>query len=55
MGGCGSIPWAAIERYADRYGIHDLDEFERFVRMIRAQDRIYLQHVAKQAKAASKK
>lgn len=50
LGGCGPIPWTAIERYADRYGIDDLDAFERFGRMIRAQDRVYLTDVAEKLK-----
>lgn len=33
--GLGPIPWSVINAYADRYGICDIDEFERFVRLIR--------------------
>lgn len=54
MGGCGSISWSAIDRYAERYGIDDLDDFERFRRMIRAQDRVYLEDVAERAKKGGK-
>lgn len=50
MGGCGPIPWSAIDRYAERYGIDDLDEFERFRRFIRGQDRVYLERAAEEAK-----
>lgn len=50
MGGAGPIPWSAIDRYAARHEIDDLDEFDRFRRMIRAQDRAYLDHVAEEAK-----
>lgn len=50
MGGCGAVPWSAIDRFAARYGIDDLDMFERFERLIRAQDRVYLADVAERAK-----
>lgn len=50
MGGAGSIPFSAIDRYAARYGIDDLDEFDRFRRMIRAQDRAYLKDAAERMK-----
>lgn len=54
MGGCGPIPWCALDRYADRYGMDDLDEFERFARLIRAQDRVYLADVAEKLKRRGK-
>lgn len=50
LGGAGAIPWSALDRYAARHGIDDLDEFERFQRMIRAQDRVYLDHAAEASK-----
>ncbi|WP_443136604.1 phage tail assembly chaperone [Methylobacterium sp. Leaf399] len=50
IGGCGPIPWSAIDRYAERYGIDNLDEFERFRRFIRGQDRVYLERAAEEAK-----
>jgi hypothetical protein len=31
----GPVPWSVINSYADRYGITDIDEFERFVFLIR--------------------
>jgi hypothetical protein len=34
----GRIPWSSIDRYAQRYRIDDLDEFERFARLISAMD-----------------
>ena len=46
MSGCGSIHWCAVERDATRYGT---DAFERFGRLIRAQDRVYLEHLAAKA------
>ena len=50
LGGVGSIPWSALDRYAARHGIDDPDEFERFQKLIRAQDRAYLDHAADEAK-----
>lgn len=50
LGGAGPIPWTALDRYAARHGIDDLDAFERFRRMIRAQDGAYLKHMAEKAK-----
>lgn len=55
MGGAGPIPWSAIDRYAARHEIDDLDDFDRFRRMIRAQDRTYLEHMAEEAKRAGGK
>lgn len=40
--GLGAIPWTAIDRYAQRHGVDDPDEFERFVRLIRLLDRVFL-------------
>lgn len=51
MGGCGPIPWTAIDRYAARHDIQGADEFERFVRLIRALDQVYMKHVAEKSKA----
>lgn len=50
MGGAGPIPWSAIDRYAARHEIDDPDDFDRLRRMIRAQDRAYLDHMAEEAK-----
>lgn len=36
----GPIPWTAIDAYACRYNLFDLDEFERFVRLIRAMETV---------------
>lgn len=35
----GPIMFSSIDRYARRYSINDLDEFERFMALIRALDR----------------
>lgn len=42
MGGCGYIPFVAIDRYAARYGIVGVDEFERFQTLLRQMDDAYL-------------
>lgn len=52
--GEGSIPFAAIERFAERYGVaDDLDEFDRFQAIIRAVDHEYLKIRGEQAKATA--
>jgi hypothetical protein len=40
--GTGRIPFISIDRYADRYGIADIDAFERFRAIIRAMDTEFL-------------
>lgn len=32
----GPVPWSAIDAYGRRYGLDDIDEFDRFVGLIRA-------------------
>ncbi len=54
-GGAGSIPWTAIDRYATRHGIGDPDAFDRFMSLIRAMDRVYLDYAADQAKEGERK
>jgi hypothetical protein len=41
MGGIGSIPFVAIDRYADRYGINGRDEFDRFHALIQRLDKAF--------------
>lgn len=41
----GEIPFTAIDSYAARYGVTDLDEFEELLFVIKALDRVYLEHV----------
>jgi hypothetical protein len=36
------IPWVAIEAYAQRYGVVEIDEFELFADLVRACDEAYL-------------
>jgi hypothetical protein len=38
----GPIPFTAINAYAQRYGIEDVDEFDRLLALIRMQDAEYL-------------
>ena len=40
----GTIPFAVIDQYAARFGIVDLDEFERFYRAIQEMDREFVKH-----------
>jgi hypothetical protein len=40
--GVGAIPFIAINAYATRYGIVEIDEFDRFMMLIKAQDSEYL-------------
>lgn len=42
--GPGRIPFTAICAYADRYGIRDVDAFERFRHLVMAMDRTYIAH-----------
>ena len=41
--GLGPISFLSIDAYGRRYGIDDLDEFDRFLSIIRAMDAEYLQ------------
>lgn len=40
MGGAGAIPFSAIDRYAERYGLIG-DAFETFIDLIRAMEGVY--------------
>jgi hypothetical protein len=48
MGGVGMIPFLAIDRYAERFGVTDADEFSQFFDTIRTMDAAYLRKVGKQ-------
>jgi hypothetical protein len=41
LGVIGQIPFVAIDRFADRYGIADRDEFACFHGHIKAMDRVW--------------
>ncbi|MFC5421949.1 hypothetical protein ACFPOB_20515 [Bosea eneae] len=47
LGGAGRIPFSAIDRWADRYGISDLDAFERLKTLIDVLDAEFLKLAAK--------
>lgn len=47
MGGAGFIPFEAVDRYAERHGIDDPDEFDEFTRLIRALDEAYVAETSK--------
>lgn len=40
--GAAPIPWSSIDRYAARYGIHDIDKFDRFATLIKRMDAVVL-------------
>ena len=40
--GIGPVAWTAVDRYAERYGVDDPDEYDRFVRLMRAMDMAFL-------------
>lgn len=42
FGSVGAIPWSAIDRYAQRHGPEDSDEFTRFTTLLRAMDAVWL-------------
>jgi hypothetical protein len=44
--GCvGPIPWAVIDRFAERHGIIDPDEHQRLVERLRVLDAVYREAV----------
>lgn len=45
--GLGQIPSTAIERYATRNGIDDLDDYTLFAKLIRVCDAAFLKHYEK--------
>jgi hypothetical protein len=55
MGGPGPIPFSAIDRYAERYGISNIAEFDRLRRLIMAMDSEYLKFVDEKAKKEREK
>jgi hypothetical protein len=51
MGGVGPIPFAAIDRYAARFGVDEGEDFARFHTLIKRMDRSYLEWIGKQGEA----
>lgn len=48
FGGVGRIPFSAVDRWAARFGVEDLDAFERLHAMIEALDAEFIDFVARQ-------
>lgn len=48
--GIGGIPFMALHFHAERAGIVDPDDFERFVRLIRAMDAVYIEDITSRMK-----
>lgn len=44
----GYIPWTAIRKYCEVWGIVDPAEFDSFLRIIRAIDKAYVDHMQKE-------
>ena len=42
--GVGAIPWSAIREYALAYGVDEEEDFSEFTLLIRAMDRVYVDH-----------
>lgn len=53
--GLASIPFAAIDRFARRYGITDIDEFDRLRRLIGEMDRAMIEDAQAEQKNAENK
>ena len=53
--GVGPIPWSAIEAYADRAGIADVDERADFKALIRVLDDVVVKHHAEAARKSTDK
>jgi hypothetical protein len=51
FGSIGRIPFSAINAYAQRYRIDDIDRFERFSSLIRSMDAAFIEHHVKKSKA----
>ncbi len=50
----GPIPWSAMDRYAIRYGIVNMDDFDFFTLLLKAMDTVYLEIRAKQMNKKAK-
>lgn len=55
FGSVGPIPHLAIDAYASRYGIADLDEFDRLRRLVAAMDGVWLKDARRRAEEATKR
>jgi hypothetical protein len=52
--GLGPIPWSSLDRYAQRFGIDDPDEFDVFAFLIRTMDGAFLRHADETSKKPEK-
>lgn len=51
--GCvGPIQFSSLDRYATRYGIDSVDEFDRFTTLIRAMDGVFLEQMNRKRETA---
>ncbi len=50
----GPIPWSAMDRYAIRYGIVSMDDFDFFTLLLKAMDTVYLEIRSKQMNKKAK-
>lgn len=55
MGGAGPISFLALDRYAERQGVTDADDFARFSTIIRGLDGVFLKHLTEKAKRPKEK
>jgi len=49
MGGAGPIPWTAIDRWAERHGVTDPDDFEDLVLYVQVMDRTWQEYQSEQS------
>ena len=45
----GQIPWYSVLIYAEHHGVDDPDEFDRFLKLIRAMEMVKMQHEKEKA------
>ena len=55
MAGPTPIPFSSIDRFAKRYGIDGIDEFDRLLRIIQMMDAAYLKFAAEQLEKEEKR
>jgi hypothetical protein len=55
QGGLGPIPLTEVAAYMEMFHINDVDERERFIRMIKALDRVFITHTNGKLKAEREK
>ncbi|AFE86367.1 tail chaperoninne [Vibrio phage vB_ValS_R12Z] len=42
------VPWEVLERFAAKYGIEELGEFQEFCELFREMEKVYLDHLVEQ-------